>query len=146
MFKLSQSKVTDMNNLFALDQSNWFAQAGLLIQLGFLIAGIWFARNILKTMRASQEQIGALLKLSITGATADRTLSSAAQSPAESSPYWIAPSDSEVAVPPQLTERSPNRIVIARRKMVLWLQAPMTSTQPASWRRVVSWLQSPAGT
>ena len=137
-----------MNDLNALDQNYWFASASLFIQLAFLIAGVWFALNILKTLRAFQEQIGALLKLSITGVTPDRTVltSNAAPSLAASSPYWLAPSGSETAAPPQLTERGPNRIVVARRKMVLWLQAPMTSTQPAPWRRIVSWLQAPAGT
>jgi hypothetical protein len=137
-----------MNELNALDQNYLFASSRLFIQLSFLIAGVCVALNILKTLRAFQEQIGALLKLSITGATSDRSVStsSAAPSLAESSPYWLAPSGSETAAPPQLAERGPNRIVVARRKMVLWLQAPMTSTQPAPWRRIVSWLQAPAGT
>jgi hypothetical protein len=136
-----------MNDLNALDQNYWFASASLFIQLAFLIAGVWFALNILKTLRAFQEQIGALLKLSITGVAAERNVpnSSAERSLAESGPYWLAPSDPEAAALPQLTERGPSRIVVARRKMVLWLQAPMTSTQSAPWRRIITWLQAPAG-
>ena len=42
-------------------QSNWYELGNLLSQFAFLAAGIWFARKILRTMRASQEQFGALL-------------------------------------------------------------------------------------
>ena len=61
-----------MNDFTAWIQSNWYALGNLLSQFAFLGAGVWFARKILKTMRASQEQVGALLKLSVTGAITDR--------------------------------------------------------------------------
>jgi len=139
-----------MSDLSALDQNSWFTPASLLIQLAFLVAGVWFARNILKTMRAFQEQIGALLKLSITAAPADRNLpaspvASVSRSLAESSPYWLAPSDPEASAQPQSAEPGPGRINVARRKMVLWLQTPMSTGQPAPWHRVISWLHAPAG-
>src|SRR5258708_5489991 len=54
-------------------QSNWYELGNLLNQFAFLSAGIWFARKILRTMRASQEQVGALLKLSVTGSRAGTT-------------------------------------------------------------------------
>ena len=135
-----------MSNLTALDQNNGYALAGLVIQIAFLIAALWFARNLLRTMRSFQEQIGALLKLSITGVASDRNFStSAAARPlTDASPYWLAPSEPESAATPQPAERGPGHITVARRKMVLWLQAPMTSTQPAPWRRIISWLQAPA--
>jgi hypothetical protein len=136
-----------MNDLNALDQNYWFASASLFVQLAFLIAGVWFALNILKTLRAFQEQIGALLKLSITGAASDRSSTASATRPlADASPYWLAPSESAPPSAPRLEDRGPARVTVARRKMVLWLQAPMTTTQPAPWRRIVSWLQAPAGT
>lgn len=37
----------------------------LIAQFTFLFAGLWFAQKILKTMRASQQQFGALLRLSM---------------------------------------------------------------------------------
>src|SRR5712664_1106664 len=61
-----------MNEFTAWMQSNWYALGSLLSQFVFLAAGIWFARKILRTIRASQEQVGALLKMSVTGAVADR--------------------------------------------------------------------------
>lgn len=134
-----------MNYLNALDQNYWFASASLFVQLAFLIAGVWFALNILRTLRAFQEQIGALLKLSITGVASDRGFSTARPA-TDASPYWLAPSDAAPAFAPPLEQRGPARITVARRKMILWLQTPMTSAQPAPWRRVVSWLQAPAGT
>lgn len=136
-----------MSDLNALDQTNWYAPASLLSQLAFLIAGVWFARNVLRTMRAFQEQIGAILKLSITGVTGERPLPSASakRSVAEESPYWLVPSEqTESAALPQPTENGPGRFAVARRRMILWLQAPM-STQTPPWRRIVTWLQTPAG-
>jgi hypothetical protein len=108
---------------------NWYAPASLVIQFSFLIAGVWFARNILRTMRASQEQLGAMLKFSITGMTAERHSSTEAEAPGRVQP----------------TESGPRQLAIARRKIALWLQAPMTSSEAAPWRRVINWLQAPAG-
>jgi hypothetical protein len=135
-----------MNDLNALDQNYWFASASLFVQLAFLIAGVWFALNILRTLRVFQEQIGALLKLSITGVAADRNLpnANASRPLAEQSRYWLSP-ESEPVAPLQPAERGPSRITVARREMLFWLQSPMTTTQPAPWRRIVTWLQSPAG-
>ncbi len=136
-----------MSDLSALAQNNWYAPASLVIQLAFLIAGVWFARNILRTMRASQEQLGAMLNLSIAGATGDRHLSSssAKQSLTEVSPYWLAPSETGTDVRSESIESGPSRVAVARRKMALWLQAPMSSSEAASWRRIITWLQTPAG-
>ena len=116
---------------------NWYAPASLVIQLSFLIAGVWFARNILRTMRASQEQLGAMLKLSSMGVTAERhsSTASANQSFTAESPYLL--------IPP--TESGPGRFAVARRKIALWLQAPMSSSETAPWRRIINWLQAPAG-
>ena len=136
-----------MNDLNALDQNYWFASASLFVQLAFLIAGVWFALNLLRTLRIFQEQIGALLRLSITGVAADRSLpnANASRSLAEQSAYWLAPTEPEPLAPLQPAERGPGRSTVARRKMLLWLQSPMITTQPAPWRRIVTWLQSPAG-
>lgn len=47
-------------------QSNWYELGSLTAQFTFLFAGLWFAGKILKTMRATQQQMGALLRLSMT--------------------------------------------------------------------------------
>lgn len=114
-----------MSDLTALDQNNWYASVSVGIQLAFLIAGVWFARNV----------------------TGERHLSSASakQSLAEVSPYWLAPSETETAGLPEPIESGPSRVAVARRKMVLWLQAPMSGAGMAPWRRIITWLQAPAG-
>jgi hypothetical protein len=136
-----------MSDLTALDQNNWYASVSVVIQLSFLIAGVWFARNVLRTMRAFQEQVGAILKLSITGVTGERYLSSASakQSLREASPYWLAPSEAETADLPEPIESGLSRVAVARRKMVVWLQEPMSGARTAPWRRIITWLQAPAG-
>ena len=126
---------------------NWYAPASLVIQFSFLITGVWFARNILRMMKASQEQLRAMLKFSITGVTAERHSStvSANEPLTADSPDCLVPSETEAAGRAQPTVSGPGRFAIARRKIALWLQAPMRSSETASWRRVINWLQAPAG-
>ena len=61
-----------MNDFSPLVIKDWYALGSLIAQIGFLVAAVWFARNFLRTMRAFQEQIGALLKLSITSTPGER--------------------------------------------------------------------------
>jgi hypothetical protein len=137
-----------MNDFTAWIQSNWYALGNLLSQLAFLGAGVWFARKILKTMRASQEQVGALLKLSVTGAITDRHSSSASadRSFASASPYWLTPTELPPApvVSTEPPETGPSRWAIARHSLIVWLQTPMSSGDAAPWRKALRWLQSPA--
>jgi hypothetical protein len=136
-----------MNDPSSWIQSNWYALANLLIQLAFLAAGVWFARHILRTMRAFQEQVGALLKISMTGVTGERTLSSASAkgSLAGASPYWLTPAETQTISLPEPTTSGPSRFAVAWRKVVLWLEAPMGSAEGAPWRRIITWLQTPTG-
>jgi hypothetical protein len=136
-----------MSALNDLIQSNWYAAASLLIQLAFLLAGVWFARNLLRGMRASQEQFGALLKLSITGVAGERDSSAAGakRSLADASPYWLVPSEVPPASVPEPVESGPSLFAVVCHKVVLWLNAPMSSAQVSPWRRVITWLQAPAG-
>jgi hypothetical protein len=141
-----------MSDFTAWMQSNWYALGNLLSQIGFLGAGVWFARKILKTMRASQEQVGALLKLSVTGAITERNSSSAAAgSFAGASPYWLTPTELPPVTPLELPETGPSRWAIARHSLaaarhslMVWLQTPMSSGNAAPWRKALRWLQSPA--
>jgi len=136
-----------MNDFTAWMQSNWYALGNLLSQFAFLAAGVWFARQILKTMRASQEQVGALLKLSVTGAITDRHSSSAAAGHpfASASPYWLTPTELPPVAPLELPESGPSRWAAARHSLMVWLQTPMSSGDAAPWRKALRWLQSPAG-
>jgi hypothetical protein len=53
-------------------QNNWIDLARLLVQCAILAAVVRFGRKILAALRASQEQVGALLKLSVSDAMGDR--------------------------------------------------------------------------
>ncbi len=136
-----------MNEFTAWIQSNWYELGTLLSEVVFLAAGIWFARKILRTLRASQEQVGALLKLSVTGAVAERQSSSAvAERPfASASPYWLTPSEIPPAGSQEPPESRPARSALGH-SLVVWLNTPMSSGGVAPWRRAIRWLQSPAGT
>lgn len=144
-----------MNEFTAWIQSNWYALGNLLSQFAFLAAGVWFARKILKTMRASQEQVGALLKLSVTGAIPERHSSGTVggSSFASASPYWLTPTELPPVASLELPETGPNRWAIARHSvstahhsLMVWLQTPMSSGDAAPWRKALRWLQSPART
>src|SRR5260370_4764858 len=116
-----------MKRVTAWSESNLYALGNLLSQFLFLAAGVWFARKILRTIRASQEQVGALLKMSVTGAVADRHWPSpSAERPfATASPYWLTPAEVFPARLPKLTETGPSRWAVARHRLIAWLQTPM---------------------
>jgi len=73
-----------MNQTIAWIESNWYELGSLIAQFTFLFAGLWFAQKILKTMRASQQQFGALLRLSMCEGLEER--------PHESEPTHATPS------------------------------------------------------
>jgi hypothetical protein len=132
----------NMNEFSTWVQNNWYSLGNLLGQFAFLAAGVWFARKILKTIRASQEQMGALLKLSLTdgfksGATPHRP------TPYVSADWPAAPE----ALPLSLPEPEPRRkrLEAAGRSVIRWLQTPMASQGNSPWRKVAHWLQAPAG-
>jgi hypothetical protein len=138
----------NMSGFISWAQGNWHALGTLLTQFAFLVAGVWFARNILRTIRAFQEQVGALLRLSITTDTPTELHSAgtnAKHSLAEASPYWLMPSETPTVSAPEPADSGPNRFVVAWHRMVHWLQAPMSTPQAGHWSRLVHWLQAPAG-
>ncbi len=131
-----------MNELSTWMQSNWYALGNLFIEGAILAAVVWFARKFLRTIRASQEQVGALLKMSVTGAIAERQSSSgAAERPfASASPYWLTPSETLAAPLQELHESRPGRL----HRAIVWLKTPMKRAEVAPWRRAIKWLQAPA--
>jgi hypothetical protein len=140
-----------MNELSAWIQSNWYALGNLFLEGAFLAAVVWFARKILRTLRASQEQVGALLRLSVTGtvaertslpATGERSLPAASEgSFANASPYWLTPSEVPADAPLQeeVHESGPG----LGHRAIIWLKTPMKRSQVAPWRRAIKWLQAP---
>jgi hypothetical protein len=134
-----------MNEFSTWMQSNWYALGNLLLQGAFLTAAIWFARDILRTIRASQEQVGALLKLSITGALTDRHSATAPDRPfATASPYWLTPQEISPAPLREPIEAGPSRWAVALHRVNVWLQTPMSTGEVTPWRKAIKWLQAPA--
>lgn len=83
-------KVQPMDQITNWMQSNWYELGSLTAQFTFLFAGLWFAVKILKAIRATQEQMGALLRLSMTDGLEDR--SKATEAPNEPAPSVVASS------------------------------------------------------
>jgi hypothetical protein len=103
-------------------QANWF-ELGILVGLFAILATIvWFARNVLRTLRASQEQVGALLRLSFSDVVPVQAAATEVPAPVLSEPM----------------QHGPNRLVA-------WFQAPMSSGGVGPWRKVLRWLQAPTG-
>jgi hypothetical protein len=105
-------------------QSNWFELGILVLLFATLVTVFWFARNILRTFRASQEQVGALLRLSFSDVV----------------PTQAPAAEAEISAPvlSQPSEDGPNGLIS-------WFQAPMGSGSVAPLSRVRRWLQTPVG-
>jgi hypothetical protein len=143
----SRPKGGNMNEFNSWTDINWYALGSLLIQLVFLVAGLWFARNFLRTLRAFQEQIGALLKLSILSTPSEPHPADTRRRSAEASQYWLFPRPTEAhnAGLSQPSENRPSRFAVAWHRMMLWLQAPSRRAEVSAWRRLTNWLEAPAG-
>jgi hypothetical protein len=191
--------MTDFTDWF---QNNWIDLARLLVQCAILAVVVRFGRKLLATLRASQEQVGALLKLSVSDAVGERTVAApeparqfepplpaapdpepepepvfagassrtsyaterdqslggrviGSQIPPYSPPAFSAPSSQTaspsltpwVSAPATEPERmsTPSLSIPPRPSVSTWLQAPMRSSGVSPWRKVVRWLQAPAG-
>jgi hypothetical protein len=126
--------------------NQWYQAGSLLLQAGFLIAGIWSVRAVLRNLRASQAQMGALLKLTVSGGASGEE---ALRTTARPTPYlldgWPEGAVNHMpAIATARSEGSPRKSVWSG--MASWLQAPMPSSGIRPWRRAVRWLQAPAGT
>ena len=136
-----------MNESNSWTDINWYALGSLLVQLVFLVAGLWFARNFLRTLRVFQEQIGALLKLSILSSPPEPHSAYTQRRSAEASRYWLFPTPTEPdnAGLSQPTENRPGRFAVAWHLVMLWLQAPSSRAEVSAWRHLINWLEAPAG-
>src|SRR5215471_2160232 len=115
-----------MNEITSWMQNNWYSLGSLLGQFAFLAAGVWFAQKILKTIRASQEQFGALLKLSLSDQLNEQSKASPAAHHA--TPYVMADWPAPEASAPALSMPEPERahhVAPAWHGLIHWLQTPM---------------------
>jgi len=114
-----------MNEISTWVQDNWYSLGSLLAQFAFLAVGVWFAQKILRTIRASQEQMGALLKLSLT----DGLKPGATPQTHRATPYVSAdwPAAEAPAEAPALTLPEASSGCLARHRAVV------TDTDAKSW-------------
>jgi hypothetical protein len=89
-----------MNDITNWMQSNWYEFGSLFAQFAFLIAAVWIGRKILKSMRATQQQFGALLRLSMTEGSYNADDPSRLSETAHES---MAPARSSVVASPMLS-------------------------------------------
>jgi hypothetical protein len=218
-----------MNGLSDWFQNNWIDLARLLVQCAIFAAIVRYGRKLLATLRASQEQTGALLKLSVSDSVEERVSAPVAEpekgydrfsasiaeaakecarpsaairerepepepepvfagapsrngyagereqslggrvigaqapsfsaSPAFSTPGFSSPSQRAespsltpwVSAPVSTPAAEPLRgsqdsaSMLPRPSGSTWLQAPMRSSSASPWRKVMRWLQAPAG-
>jgi len=121
-------------------QENWYQLGSFFIQCGFLFIAIWFARKILRTLRSSQEQVGALLKIAVAGIAPDRHSEPVDRSASEPSSFCLPPAPSPVAA----QRCSPEFSTVSSPGFFAWWKAPMgITTGTTSFHRVLRWLQSP---
>jgi hypothetical protein len=125
-------------------RNQWYQAGSLFVQAGFLIAGVWSVRSILKNMRASQQQMGALLKLTLSGGVSSEENLRSSGRP---TPYLLDGWPEAAPNPPSGTAFT--RIEASRKSawvgLAAWLQAPMVSSGISPWRKAVRWLQASAG-
>ena len=77
------SKANPMNGISDWFENNWIDLARLLVQLAIFAAIVRYGRKLLATLRASQEQVGALLRLSVASDTAAERPAPRASEPRE---------------------------------------------------------------
>jgi hypothetical protein len=130
-----------MSDIGSWLQDNWYELGTLLTLMGFLVAGVWFARNFLKTIGTFQGQITALLKLSLAGPANRPRKSPAKDVLAEGISSWLETPAIDLSEP---QFKGPNRFALACSRLLAWLEGPIRAASAAP-RRVVRWLQAPIG-
>ena len=121
-------------------QENWYQLGSFFIQCGFFLLAAWFAGKILRALRSSQEQLGALVKLSVAGNLQDRHADSPLRSASNVSPYWLPPTPALSSPAIAASEQHSSGPGFFE-----WWKAPMgVTTGTTAFHRVLRWLQMPA--
>lgn len=121
-------------------QENWYQLGTFFVQVGFLFLAFSFAGKLLRAFRASQEQLGALVKLSVAGNAPDRHVDSPLSNGSNVSPYWLPPSPAVSSPAIAASEHHSSGP-----GFFAWWKAPMgVTTGTSSFHRVLRWFQMPA--
>lgn len=121
-------------------QQNWYQLGSFFVQVGFLFLAASFAGRLLRVFRASQEQLGALVKLSVGGNLQDRHADSSLRGASAASAYWLPPTPAVSSPAISASEQHSSGP-----GFLDWWKAPMgVTTGTSSFHRVLRWLQLPA--
>ncbi len=121
-------------------QQNWYQLGSFFVQVAFLFLAFSVAGRLLRAFRASQEQLGALVKLSVAGNFQERPADSSLRSSSAASPYWLPPSPALSSPAISASEQRSSGPGFFE-----WWKAPMgVTTGTSSFHRVLRWLQMPA--
>ena len=123
--------------------SQWYQAGSLFIQAGFLMAAIWSVRTIVKSIRVSQDQIGALLRLTLNGVRPEDDRRTNAQPAPYLLDSWPEIAPAPVHATTENGEKEGRRSALAG--LIGWLREPMADSGIGQWRRMVRWLQAPTG-
>jgi hypothetical protein len=123
--------------------NQWYQAGSLFIQLGFLIAAVWSVRTIAKSIRVSQEQMHALLRITLSGVPSEDGV----RTKPRPTPYlldgWPEATPGPVQATTETKDPEGRRSVSAG--VIGWLCEPMAGSGIGHWRRMLRWLQAPAG-
>jgi hypothetical protein len=123
--------------------SQWYQVGSLFIQIGFLIVAVWSVRTIAKSIRASEEQMGALLRLTLSGVRSEDNAGTNVRPIPDPFDGWPEATHATIHVAMEKNEKEGRRSMFAG--LIGWLREPMATSGIGQWRRLVRWLQAPAG-
>lgn len=137
--------MTDIN---AGVQNDWSGVATLLVLCAILAAVVWYGRKVLSALRASQEQIGALLKLTITDAIPEESSRSG---------LWFEPAGALHSLTGVPHRTDPRAVILPETEtpgvgtgavefaqgVIRWLRAPIRRDASKPSGRLIRWLQAP---
>jgi hypothetical protein len=112
----------------------WYQAGSLLIQAGFLIAAFWSVRAILKCIRASQEQMGALLRLTLGGAHSEDNARTGVPATPCLLDSWPETAPASLQTVVENKDKGAGGTLFAG--LIGWLQEPMASSGIGPWRRL----------
>jgi hypothetical protein len=96
-----------MNEMSDWFQNNWIDLARLLLQCAMLAAVVRYGRKLLAAIRASQEQVGALLRLSVSDIVAERPAAAPEPEPSTGYEPTLAPAPSRQYEPASVRYPAP---------------------------------------
>jgi hypothetical protein len=99
-----------MNGFSDWFENNWIDLARLLVQLAIFAAVVRYGRKLLATLRASQEQVGALLRLSVSDTVAEKPAAAAEASKRFEAPSINFREDEPERVPEREREPEPEPV------------------------------------